>query len=153
MEKHQTLGVFGIYLRSLLALVTGLIVWAIGGLSAYWYLAEPSPLEVRHVQVLTPIVKPGTPLMLRLQVEMRRECPTWTEQTIQQADGSVIAALAATPVLTGALGEMATITYRVPIPEGAVPGPAVYREVRNAQCNPIRFHVVEIGPVGFEIIK
>lgn len=109
------------------------------GVLGTWAGERDTPVYIRSVNVLTPVVRPGADLRIRYHVYRRDNCRTTLQRVL--LDHQLTRYILDDIVLWSAPGPLGDDEYTsaVPLPVKFAPGVANYRAVTKYECNPVHY--------------
>ena len=128
--------------------MTGIGLAAIGMSTLYLRELGSPPLIIHEAEILTPTVRRGDNVLLRLSWEKLRDCPAYVLITIRDADGQLH--FFEQHGGWSPLGANAG-TFAVGVPENAALGKAIYWRTIEYNCSPLHTSRVRTPETTFLI--
>ncbi|ACK84646.1 hypothetical protein [Methylorubrum extorquens] len=122
-----------------LTIITGAILATAGVLA--WFIADRGlPVDVKETTVLTPVVRPGSKLVIRQRLGCLRNCSAYIDRALFDAQmHRVILPAVRYERPPQGLGPR-TITFTVTVREEFGPGAGEYRAALEYHFNPLQRH-------------
>jgi len=135
-----------------LAIAGGIALGMSPAISDWFTFAPEQPVDLKNVELLTPVVQPGGSLRFLLTLHRKRLCPIKIDRVIKVASSGEPVWRKEEPGGAAAITDRA-ITYpmSVNLPSGLRPGEYTYESVNYSKCGDGLFYNV-VKPIKFTIV-